>query len=106
MGTTYSVDQTLKEIQMLPESETNEVLQNLKTILSTEQGSAPMCRDIGISGETIHRRATVAQVLLTRDIFEAVHDQEKRAELKNVRYGDTHNDGALAPVLEVQINGG
>lgn len=101
-----SVSGNLESVEIMPATTEDEIIQNIRTIVSTIQGEAPMCRDVGVSKEAIHRPQSVAQVLLTRDIYTAVQDQETRAELKNVAYSETEKWGAMAPVLEVELGGG
>ena len=96
----------LETVEIMPESTEDEIVQNIKTIVSTTLGECPMCRDVGINPEAKHRPQSVAEVLLTRDIFMAMQDQEIRAELRNVEFGDMEEWGVLAPVLEVDIYGG
>ena len=96
----------LTEINLMPGSETEEITQNIRTIVTTELGTAPMCRDIGVSGEAMHRKSNVAKVLLTRDTFTAMQDQEERACLMSVRFEETDKPEQLMPVMEVEVNGG
>ena len=99
-------DGKLETVEIMPETTEDEIVQNLKTIISTTLGEAPMCRAVGVSPEAMHRSQNVAQVLLTRDIFTAIQDQETRAELRNVEFQDMEEWGVMAPVLEVELNGG
>ena len=96
----------LTEINLMPESMAEEIAQNIRTIVTTELGSAPMCREVGISSEALHRKTNTAKVLLTRDIFTAMQDQEERAQLLSAYFEETDRPEELMPVLEVELNGG
>lgn len=95
---------SMEDIRILPQTEKEDILQCLKTIVLTNAGSCPMCRDVGISGDPLHRRTGTAKILLTRDIFVAVQDQEPRADVTEVNYHDTEIS-IIEPVLEVKLNG-
>lgn len=96
----------LETVEIMPENREDEIVQNIKTIVSTTLGEAPMCRDVGVSPEAMHRSQNVAEVLLTRDIYTAMQDQESRAELRNVSFRDMEEWGVMVPVLEVEMGGG
>lgn len=101
-----TIDGKLETVEIMPETTEDEIVQNLKTIVSTTLGEAPMCRDVGVSSESKHRSQNVAEVLLTRDIYTAIREQETRADLRNVEYKDMEEWGVIAPVLEVEMGGG
>lgn len=96
---------SLDNIQMMPETEKEEILQCIKTIMTTTAGECPMCREIGVSKDALHRRDATAKVMLTRDIFVAVQDQETRVNLKTVDFDENGNSGILNARLEVEMDG-
>lgn len=104
-GTETLICDSLDDIRMMPESEKEEVLQCIKTIMTTTAGECPMCREIGISKDALHRRDITAKAMLTRDIFVAVQDQETRANLKTVDFSEAGNSGILNARLEVALDG-
>lgn len=95
----------MDEITLMPETEAAEIIQNVRMISATEAGSAPMCRNIGVSTEARHRPESVAKAILIRDVFTAVREQETRAELETVTVETTEKPGNLRPVMEVKIGG-
>jgi hypothetical protein len=94
----------MEHIDILPESELKEILQCVKTILVTDAGSCPFARDIGVKADALHRRMPVAQVIMRRDVYTAIEDQEERVEAKKITFNDSA-DGILVPKVEVDING-
>lgn len=96
----------LEAVEIMPENTEDEIVQNIQTIISTTLGEAPMCRDVGVSPEYLHRSQNVAQVMMTRDIFVAIQDQEKRANPRSVEFQTPEEWGTMSPVLEVDLGGG
>lgn len=93
------------EVNFAPATELEEVVQNLRTILSTAVGTVPLDRDFGVPVDLIDQPMPVAQAKLTAQIVKAVHKYEPRATVKRVTYtGDA--DGRLVPKLEVEIDVG
>ena len=79
------------------------VLQNIRIILTTIQGTIPMYRDFGLSRE--HRGKAVHTVLpmLYADIREKVEKYEPRVRVENVIIEQAENDGSINPTVEVTI---
>jgi len=91
---------------VLPESEIDEITQNLAAIVTTPKGSVPMLRDCGLSSEWKGRRDRHGKALLTRDLFTAVQDQELRANLLTVDFEPGTADGNWTAIMEVEFPNG
>lgn len=93
-----------EELELLPKTTTDEIVQNITFITGTVKGTCPMCREIGIDNGAMGERDMKARTMLTRDVFLAMQDLEPRATLQNVRFesieGETHT-----AVMEVEIDG-
>ena len=91
-------------LQLAPENETESILQNVALILSTVKGTVPMYRDFGVDGDYIDRPQTVAQVLITRAVTEAVARYEPRCTVTGVTIEwDTEQIGKYIVIAEVEI---
>lgn len=94
------------EIDFAPDSETAEILQNVKTILSTRKGEVPLHRDFGISWQHIDKPLPVAKSLMQADIIDAIEEFEPRAKVVSVDFEDGANnalDGILRPRVTINI---
>lgn len=89
-------------IDFAPKTTTEEVLQNVRTIISTIKYEIPLDRGFGIDGDVIDMPMQQAQAKLTQEIFRAVRQYEPRAIIESISFsGD--EPGRLTPKLEVSI---
>ena len=79
-----------------------EVLQNVRTIISTIKYEIPLDRDLGIDGDVIDMPMQQAQAKLTQEIFRAVRQYEPRAVIESISFSGDES-GKLTPTLEVSI---
>lgn len=80
-----------------------EILQNVKTILTTMKYSVPLDRNFGITGKALDQPTPVAQAILTAEIVGAINKYEPRVRVTKVSY-DAELDGKLVPKVRVIIN--
>lgn len=94
------------EISFSPSSTTQEIIQNVRTIITTTKGSVPLDRDFGIDNTVIDKPLPIAQALISRDIVAAVKKYEPRATVKKVEFTDGSGaiDGILRPIVRIEIN--
>lgn len=93
-------------VNFAPETETEEILQNVRTILSTRVGSVPLDRDFGMSWEHIDKPYPVAKSLMQAAIIEAIQEYEPRAVVESVTFSDDITDameGLLKPTVILSI---
>ena len=91
------------QIDFAPATVTEEVLQNVRMIISTVKYSVPMDREFGIDGAIIDRPINIAKAHLTNEIFRAVRRYEPRAVIESIEFtGD--ETGKLTPTVKVRIN--
>ena len=64
------VTATLENIVIFPASEMEEIIQNIKTILTTLQGSVPLDREFGIDPSVIDKPVNVIRPLMVKEIKE------------------------------------
>lgn len=93
-------------VNFAPQNEVEEILQNVRTILTTRLGSVPLHRDFGTSWEHIDKPITVAQMLIQAEIIDAIEEFEPRAKVVSVEFeNDTADfmEGILKPRVIISI---
>ncbi|OMD00052.1 GPW/gp25 family protein [Paenibacillus sp. FSL R5-0636] len=104
---TYTVDMTQpSNIIFAPKDLAEEVSQNIRTILSTAIGSAPLARDIGIDYSIVDEPYQIAEARLTGEIHTAIADQEPRAQIIEVSFNGTITDaltGRIAAIVRYTL---
>lgn len=91
------------QIDFAPVTVIEEVLQNVRTIISTIKHSVPMDREFGIDGAIIDRPIDVAKAQITNEIFRAVRRYEPRAVIESIDFAGDES-GRLTPTIKVSIN--
>lgn len=93
-----------RNVNFSPQTTVEEVLQNVRTILTTIKGSVPLDRDFGIDGSYVDAPMPVAKAKLASEIMSAVQKYEPRATITSIDFtGEI--EGTLKPRIEVKING-
>jgi phage baseplate assembly protein W len=86
-----------------------EVLQNVRTLLTTVKHSVPLDRGLGIDAAFLDKPAPDGMARLRVQIAQEIQRSEPRATVKAVEF-KTHGDGALSgifyPVAHIEIIGG
>ncbi|MBS7328944.1 MAG: GPW/gp25 family protein [Oxalobacter sp.] len=101
----YSVS-LLETVDFAPASEAAEVLQNVRTILSTRRGTVPLDRDFGLSWSYIDKPLPVARMMLKAEIIQALQVYEPRAQVTAVGFQDSTTDamdGILKPIVRIRL---
>ena len=80
-------------LNLAPATLAEEVLQNVRMIISTVKYSVPMDREFGIDGAVID----------SNEIFRAVRRYEPRAVIESIDF-DGDESGRLTPSIKVQIS--
>lgn len=96
----------LNKVDFAPDSEAAEVLQNVRTILSTRIGSVPLHRDFGVTWEHIDKPLPVAMPLQIAAIIEAIQEFEPRAKVERVDFENSNvdaMDGVLIPRVLISL---
>lgn len=102
----YSVSNKQKNaIDFAPATVAEEVLQNVRTIITTVQGSVPLDRAFGIDGEVVDLPINVAKAKLTNEIFRAIRRYEPRVEVTKIAFSGEET-GRLLPEVTVEIKAG
>ncbi|MFC4102903.1 GPW/gp25 family protein [Paenibacillus xanthanilyticus] len=80
-----------------------EILQCVRTIVSTVQGTVPLDRAFGIDGGVIDQPMTLAPALLAATIIQQVGLYEPRVTVKQVECRQGEVDGALVPIITLDL---
>lgn len=101
----YIVSSQEYELTFAPVNTVEEVIQNVRMILTTMKGTVPLDRDFGIDATIVDKPLAVVQAQLARDIVNAVNKYEPRARVKNVQYEDSSGavNGVLKPIVRIEI---
>lgn len=94
------------QVDFAPSDEVREILQNVRTILSTRKGSVPLDRDFGLTWAHIDKPMPVAKMLMRSEVIDAIEEYEPRTTVVSVDFDeDTASamDGILNPRVVVQI---
>lgn len=102
MTKSYTVDGNQTTVSFAPTGLVQEVLQNVRTILSTVKYSVPLDREFGISGTAVDLPMPQAKAMLSGEIFAAVKRYEPRAIIQSINFTGEET-GKLVPILEVRI---
>lgn len=90
------------EIDFAPGTVVEEVLQNVRTIVTTPRYSIPLDREFGFDASVIDRPIHVAKAQLTNEMFRQIRRYEPRAVVESIQF-DADLNGRLSPVLEVSV---
>lgn len=94
------------EVNFAPQTEIEEILQNIRTILKTRVGSVTLDREFGVSWEHIDKPLPIAKALLTAEVIEKIELYEPRARVESVDFDETQGeamDGILKPRVIVSL---
>jgi hypothetical protein len=105
MGVEYAVSAEPAAVNFAA-SGMDEILQNLRTIITTAQGSVPLDRGFGVDFADLDVAIPIAQARLTARIVEAIHQYEPRVEVTAVTYAANHMTGQLMPTVRFRLREG
>lgn len=82
----------------------NEILQNVRTILTTIKGTVPFNRDFGIEISFLDNPTPVSQAKIVAEIIDAVEMYEPRCKVIEVNFYRKDDEGILIPKVKVKID--
>lgn len=108
MNRTYQVSGEARSewVDFAPHSTAEEVIQNVRTLLTTSKYSVPMDRELGIDNSYIDRPLPAGMAKLRVQIVEEIQRSEPRAKIKVVSfkpYKDAALQGKMYPVVDIEI---
>lgn len=93
---------TTMPVSIIPDTELSEILQNVRTILTTVKGTIPLDREFGIDDRIIDMPMHIAQAKLSNEIFQAIKRYEPRVTIGNISF-TASLDGRLIPKVVISI---
>lgn len=93
-------------VDFAPSSEVREILQNVRTILSTRKGSVPLDRDFGLTWDQVDRPTAVVMMNIRSEIVDAIEAYEPRASVVSIEFDEDEAgvmDGVLKPRVTIAI---
>ena len=82
------------DIDFSPQTLTQEVAQNIRSIITTPKGSVPMFREFGLSENLTDSPVNEAAAKIKAEIIMAVRKYEPRAKIKSINF-EADNSGRL-----------
>jgi len=80
-----------------------EVIQNVRTIVTTRKGTVPLDREFGLTQELLDSPMSLVRAKAEQDIFLQVRKYEPRAEIKAIGWETDILTGEVKPKLSVEI---
>ena len=99
---TIDIVGTLEQINFAPSTIQEEVIQNIKTLLSTMKFTVPLDRNLGIIANALDEPMPVAMAKLSSDVIDAISEYEPRAKVTQISF-DGDIDGKLIPKVRIEI---
>lgn len=84
-------------------SEEERILQSLKVLFSTYEGTVPFDRNFGIDGDILDAPLPVAQGKLLVEYRNKAAEYEPRASIQEIQYETLHSTGVLIPKVVIAI---
>lgn len=101
------VSARLEGIDFAPKDILTEIIQNVRTIISTMQFSVPLDRRFGIDGTVIDLPVSVAMARISAEVIRAVTEYEPRCRVVSVDFEETittdAEEGRLTPKVSIAI---
>lgn len=92
----------VQEINMEPQNETEEIMQNVAVILATPKFSVPLDRGLGLQMTFLDKPVPAARPLAIGEIMDAIEEGEPRVRVKEVDFLENEMIGRFVPVVEVE----
>lgn len=101
------VSARLEDIDFAPKDVLTEIIQNVRTIISTTQFSVPLDRRFGIDGTVIDLPLPVAMARISAEVIRAITEYEPRCRVVSVDFESTETadaeEGQLLPKVSIAI---
>ncbi|MFU1797385.1 GPW/gp25 family protein [Paenibacillus azoreducens] len=84
----------------------DEISQNIRTILTTIQGTVPLDRGLGIDITVLDNPTELAKAQLTAHVYDVLEEYEPRAEVLKVEFEEDAREGKLIPIVKYRLKEG
>lgn|SRR5690625_1900339 len=93
-----------QEIDFAPQSIEREVVQNVRTILSTQAGTVPIDRDFGISWGPVDQPMNRVSAAMNAEVIRKIRKYEPRARVLRVYVTDADPaNGTVVPRVKIEV---
>jgi len=83
-------------------SEREEIMQNVRTIITTMKKSIPMFREFGMD-KILDQPINIVQARITSQVADAIKRYEPRAKLISIDYNGIIIDGEFNPIVTIEV---
>jgi len=104
MKKVVNINASLDSVDFAPADELTEIIQNVRTILTTLKKTVPLDREFGLDAEVIDQPVGMAQAVLSETIMDAVQKYEPRVKVTHIYYEGDGQEGDIKVSVEVRIN--
>jgi phage baseplate assembly protein W len=80
-----------------------EIMQNVRTILTTRRGTVPLDRDFGLSFEFLDSPINLTRAKAEQEIFLQLKKYEPRVILKQIMWETDVISGQISPSVKVEV---
>lgn len=94
-----------RQLDLAPSTVEEEVVQNVRMIVTTVRGSVPLYRDFGIDPRVIDAPTQIANARLSTDIIRQVRKYEPRAKITQMSFNQDTN-GDTVPTISIAVKEG
>ncbi|MDR3089862.1 MAG: GPW/gp25 family protein [Desulfobulbaceae bacterium] len=104
--TTHTVTSEPLPLVVHPENRVEEMIQNVRMILTTAKGTVPLDRDFGLDCSVLDQPSPRAVALLSVEIYSQIKRYEPRAKVVRVDFpgfSESAVDGTLRPVVTLAV---
>lgn len=79
----------------------DEVLQNIRTIVSTPAGSVPIIREFGVDYSMLDEPMPIVKAKLSSILYAVIKQYEPRATVAQIVFHEQPADGVLVPIITI-----
>lgn len=101
MNHIFSLTANPKKINLQPENEIEEIMQNINTLLQTPKGSVPLYRDFGLNTTLGDEPLLVAKARVSSEVFHVIEKYEPRVKVMEIDFA--MGEGVLIPKVKVRL---
>lgn len=98
------VSAVTQPLNLNPETEVEEIIQNVRTILNTMVYTVPYDRRFALFGDYLDNPLPQNKPLAAADIVQAIREREPRAEINEIFFDGDEITGKLIPIVRIYIN--
>ena len=81
-----------------------EVVQNVRTILTTRKGTVPLDRDFGLAFTFLDSPVNATMEIIKQEVFQAIRKYEPRAKVKQISFKNDPMIGKIYPTVTVEVD--